>query len=242
MWNRFRSLFKADIKFIAGSNLLLFVMLTPLLLILLLRLGYPLLSDFIFLKTGFLLYNYYTIIAITIVSVIPVLFGTVYALIFIRESNPLIHQINDLTSAGRKNFIYIRMIIPAVFSFIIVLFSIILTNPVPTEGWLRSIFVSILLSVQSSFVFLFIGSVAGTWSKGIILSKLYGIILATVPLGLLLHHPWNYFVFFSPLYWISWTWVTPVIGESLLYGSISIIITFGCILIFFRHFLKKHAN
>jgi fluoroquinolone transport system permease protein len=85
-------------------------------------------------------------------------------------------------------------------------------------------------------------SLAGNRVEGSALSKLYGIFLVAVPLGLLLHHPWNYFAFFSPLYWISWAWIISVPFESLIYGAISMIITFGCILIFFRHFLKKHTN
>jgi hypothetical protein len=78
--------------------------------------------------------------------------------------------------------------------------------------------------------------------EGFALSKIYGIFLITVPLGLVLHHPWNYLAFFSPLYWISWTWVVSIPAESFLYGAIATIITSGGIIIFFRHFLRKHAS
>jgi len=222
--------------------MLLMAIVASLLLILFLRLVFPVISDFIFLKSGFQPDYYYTIVAITAVSIIPVLFGIIYAFIFLEETDSHILQVIAMTPAGKKNFLYIRMIIPVFLGFIMVMFSIILTNPVPTEGWVRTIFVSLLLSTQASFVFLLIGSLAGNRAEGITLSKLYGIFLAAVPLGLLLHHPWNYFAFFSPLYWISWAWITPVPSESILYGAISIIITFGCILIFFRHFLKKYSN
>ena len=242
MWSMFRSLFKTDIKFIARDPMLLLAILAPFILILFLRLVFPQLSDFIFLKTGFLLDNYYTLTAITIVSVIPMLFGMVYAFILLDENDLHILQVNAVTPAGKKNFLYMRMLVPAVLSFIMVLFSIIVTNPVPSEGWLRTIFVSFLMSTQSPFIFLFIGSLAGNKAEGMALSKLYGVFLAAVPLGLLLHHPWNYFAFFSPLYWISWAWIISVPVDSLIYGVISMIITFGCILIFFRHFLKKHTN
>ncbi|MCX6254553.1 MAG: hypothetical protein NTV31_08775 [Bacteroidia bacterium] len=242
MWSSFRDSFKADIKFVAHHPMLLLAILAPFIVIFFLQFIFPLLSGFIFLKTGFLLEKYCSIVAISMVSGIPMLPGIVYAFILLDESGLQILQAKPVTPADKKNLLYMRMIVSAFLSFIIVLFSIILTNPVPTEGWLRTVFVSFLLSIQSSFVFLFIVSLAGNRVEGSALTMLYCIFLVAVPLGLLLHHPWNYFVFFSPLYWIAWAWVTSVPAESLIYGAISMIITFGCILIFFHHFLKKHTN
>jgi fluoroquinolone transport system permease protein len=234
--------FKADIKFIVRDPMLMLAILAPFMLILFLRLVFPLLSDFILLKTGFLLNTYYTIVAITMVTVIPMLFGMVYAFILLDENDLHILQVIAITPAGKKNFLYMRMIVPAILSFLMVLFTIILTNPVSTEGWLRTTYISLLLSAQSPFIFLFIGSLAGNKVEGLALTKLYGIFLIAVPLGLLLHHPWNYFAFFSPLYWISWAWITSLSAESIIYGAISVIITFGSILVFFRHFLNKQVN
>ena len=234
--------FKADIKFIARDPMLMMAFLAPFMLILFLRLVFPLLSDFIFIKTAFRLYNYYTIAAITMVSVIPMLFGMVYAFILLDENDMHILQVISVTPAGKKNFLYMRMVMPAFLSFFMVLLTVIMTNPVPTEGWLRTLYISFFLAIQSPFVFLFIGSLARNKIEGLALSKLYGIFLVAVPLGLLLHHPWNYLAFFSPLYWISWAWVISIPGESLIYGTISMVMTFGCILVLFRHFLKKHTN
>ena len=123
-----------------------------------------------------------------------------------------------------------------------VLVSIVTVDPVPSEGWLRTIFISILLSFQTPLVFIFIGGMAGNKVEGFALTKLYGIFLVTVPLGLLLHHPWNYFLFFSPLYWISWSWVTSSPSESLLYGAIAMFLTLGGISLLIRHFLSKHVG
>jgi fluoroquinolone transport system permease protein len=233
--------FKADIKFIVRDPMLVFAILAPFMVILFIRLIFPLISDFIYLKTGFQLGNYYTLVSITMVPIIPMLFGMVYAFILLDENDSHILQVISVTPAGKKNFLYMRMGIPAVLSFLLVLFTIILINPVSYEGWLRSIFVALLLSTQSSFVFLFIGCLAANKVEGLAFSKFYGVFLLAVPLGLLLHHPWNYFAFFSPLYWSSCAWVCSSPYESLLYGTISMVITFVCSLIFFRHFLKKHT-
>lgn len=176
------------------------------------------------------------------VSVIPMLFGMVYAFILLDENDANILQVISVTPAGKRDFLYMRLLIPAFLSFLMVLFTILLTDPVVSQGWLRTIFISLLLSTQSSFTFLFIGCLASNKVQGLALSKLYGVFLAAVPLGLLLHHPWNYLAFFSPLYWISWAWIIPSSSESLLYGSIATFLTGACVIILFRYFLKRHSG
>ena len=222
--------------------MLLVASLIPLLLIVFLKLVFPIFSHFIFLKSGFLLDKYYSLTAITLVSLIPVFFGIVYAFILLDDNDLKISQESVVKPVSGRNSLYMRIIVTVSLSFVLVLLSIFLTDPVPTEGWLRTIFVTILFSIQSPFVFLFIGCLAENRIEGLALSKIYGIFLITVPLGLLLHHPWNYLAFFSPLYWISWAWVVSIPIESFIYGTIATIITSGGIIIFFRHFLRKHAS
>ncbi len=234
--------FRTDIKFIVRNPMLLFASIAPFILILILRLVFPPLADFVYLKTGFLLERYYSIAAITFVSVIPMLLGMVYAFILLDENDSHMLQVISVTPAGKKNFLFMRMIVPVVFTFLLTGMSIILTSPVPTEGWLRTLFVTFLMSVQSPFVFLFIVSLAGNKIEGLALSKFYGIFLLAVPLGLLLHHPWNWLTFFSPSYWIAWAWVVPAPSESLIYAAISLVLTIIGVLIFLRHFLRKHSD
>lgn len=234
--------FRADFRFIARDPMLLMAFMAPLFLILLLRLVVPLLASYIYTRTSFQLMDYYPVVAITLVSIIPMLFGMVYAFILLDENDANILQVISVTPAGKRDFLYMRLMIPAFLSFIMVLITIFITDPVSSEGWLRSVYISLLLSTQSSFVFLFIGCLAANKVQGLALSKLYGIFLVAVPLGLLLHNPWNYLAFFSPLYWISWAWVIPSTGESLLYGLIASVLTGGSLLIFFRYFLKKHSG
>lgn len=233
---------RTDFRFIARDPMLLMASLAPFFLILLLRLLVPLLSEYIYIKTSFQLMDYYTVVAITMVSLVPMLFGMLYAFILLDENDANILQVISVTPAGKRDFLYMRLLIPAFLSFIMVLVTILLTDPVFSEGWLRTIYISILLSSQASFTFLFIGCLAGNKVQGLALSKLYGIFLIAVPLGLLVHHPWNYLLFFSPLYWISWAWIIPSVSESLVYGSIAALITLGCFVIFFRYFLRKHSG
>lgn len=234
--------FKTGYRYLLSDPVLLAAALYPVVVILLLRLAVNPVSDLIFLKAGLRLGVYYTILAITIISVIPVLLGFIYAFIYLDKSETDRFKIILITPAGKKSLQYFRMIVPVLLSFIIVLITNLITNPVPTEGWLRSVFVSGLLSLQSLFVLIFIGSLASNRSKAILLLKLYGILLAAIPFGLLLHHPWNYILFFSPYYWIGWAWVCDYPPESLLYGAISAAISLGCIIWIYSHLIKKNKT
>ena len=222
--------------------MLLLAISAPFIILILLKLGFPLISGYFQSKTGFQPDNYYTIVALTIIPVTPMLLGLVYAFILLDENDTHILQVISVTPAGKKTFLFMRMITPAVLSFILILITIFLTDPVPFEGVLRNIYISVLLSCQAPFVFLFIGSLAGNKVEGMVFSKLYGIFLIAVPLGLILHHPWNYLAFFSPLYWISWAWITSSPAESLIYGLIAAALTGGTIIALLMHFVRKHQN
>ena len=65
------------------------------------------------------------------------------------------HRLNvdPATPADKKSFLYIRMIVPTLLSFITVFITVLLTDPVPSEGWLRSLFV--IISSISSITFCF---------------------------------------------------------------------------------------
>jgi hypothetical protein len=239
MWSSFKSSFISDINIILHDKTLLARILAPFILILLLKFVFPLLSGVIFSKTGFLLDKYYSLVAITFVSVIPMFPGMVYAFIQITEKDTNTIYVQSIATQYKYKFLLLRMTIASLISFVLVMITIILVKPVPTEGWLRNLFAAGLLSIQAAFVFQFISTLSVTRISGIAVSRLYWIFILTVPLGLLFHHPWNYLAFFSPLYWTSWAWVVPNPAESFIYGAIAFILTSGSILILSRQFIRR---
>lgn len=233
---------KSDFRFISRDPMLLLASIAPVILIFLMKFLFPLLAEFISSRSSVNLYDYYPIAAITMISIIPMLFGMVYAFILLDENDAHILQVISVTPSGKRNFLIMRMIVPAFLSLVMVLVTVFITDPVEDEGWLRNIYISIMLASQAPFTFLFIGCLAGNKVEGLALSKLYGVFLVAVPLGLILHHPWNYIMFYSPLYWISWAWIIPSQSESIAYGAIAIIITSVSIVLFFKYFLRKRSE
>ena len=164
---------RADIKGIVHHPKLLAASLYPVLLVFFLRFVFIPLAGLISPETGFPLQNYYSIVAITLVTIIPILPGIFY-------SRDMDHEIflewikgNQITSTKQKTAIYMRVIRAACLSLIILLVTIFLTDPVPTQGWLRSIYVSLLLAIQTPYVFLFISSLSGNKFKGLTFLLLY---------------------------------------------------------------------
>jgi hypothetical protein len=231
-------LFIADIKYIARFPALLFALLSPVFIALFLLYGFPIVSGLT--KSGYAFFydRYYAIIAITLISAIPLLYGLLISFVHLAESvNSGNH--NELAGNDVKRQIKLRMAFSISLSFCVILPLIYLTDAVPTEGWLRSIYAAFLLSVMTALIFLF--SICS--ARGVKLQKtvffVSALFLMTVPSGLLLHHPWNYFIFFSPFYWISWAWIIPSPAESLMYGIISLVIAGSGMLILYRYFTRN---
>lgn len=234
--------FKTDCRYIVKHPMLLSGIMVPFILIILLKLLFPVLAHFIFSKTGFVLENYYSIVAISFVATIPAFIGMIYARILLNEKLPFPLQENSITQPAKRNILYMRMIISSFLSFVLLLLTIILTKPVPTEGWLRTLLAAILLSVQAPLAALIIKALSKNRVAGVSLSWFWLIFLIAVPFGLLVHHPWSYLAFFSSMYWIAWAWIVPSPLESIVYATIAVFLSAVVLFFFSRGKLKESSG
>ena len=239
MISRFKRVIITDLKIISGNHRLLFASVILFILIIFLTFYFPVLSNFVFKRHGFRLDEYYPLFSITLIGVIPVLIGTRYGRLFCTDQgNDLWTKSNEITEQTR-NLLLLRVLSSVIISFLMIVLSVLLIKPVPSEGWLRTIFAIGLLSIQSPLGFIVISE--GRKTGRLIFSWLSWIILIAMPLGLLFHHPWNYLAFLSPFYWIAWAWIIQSPTESLIYGLIALALSFAGAFVFFREFLKKRS-
>jgi hypothetical protein len=238
-WQIIFTSLRSECKFIFHNKLHIILAVAPFLIVLILKLLYFILSGNISLLTAFGTDKCYLLVSLTIIPVIPMLTGMLYELIFQYDKNIRMPQFVSVTPAVKRNLFFMRMTKNLITSFILLLVSIIIVDPVPSEGWLRILFVSSLLSIQSLLVFLLRCYRPVKRLRGIDLLLIYVMFLIAVPFGLLFSHPWSYLAFFSPLYWISWAWMIPDAPESLLYGLISLIITAGVMIILYRYSVRE---
>ena len=174
------------------------------------------------------------LLTVFLISAVPFIFGLVFS--FIQLACKRFSDKNEsVQSTGEKNDLFIiRLVISGLSAFAIVLPVIFLTDAVTTEGWLRSIYVSLLLATMAPFICAFSAGSGGSLFRWRIRSVISILFILPVPFGLILHHPWNYLAFFSPFYWINWAWIIPSPTESLIYGLISMALTVAGLLILYR--------
>ncbi len=213
-----------------------------LVLLLSLKFIFPLFYGFIYSKTGFQPGSYFSLAAITLIMIIPLMTGIAYTDTLKNKDVLQVINNHEDTDFHKIRYLFRKMIFIGFFSFIIVMIAVILAKPVPSEGWLRTLFAGFLFSIQSSVVFLFDVVSSGRRFRGVTSKWIYGILVIVVPLGLLLHHPWNYFSFFSPLYWIACSWLVRSPYDSLIYGLVALILTSAAMLALLWPLMRKQKG
>lgn len=224
MIRRYLILFISDMKYIVSVPVLLSGMLSPFLLAL-----------FLFLLSLLAPGRYYSLTALTLIAAIPIVYGLVFSQVLIKPGP----TISSDRSNEPINFLTGRITFSAMTGFVVLIPVIFLTDAVPDQGWLRSIYASVLFAVMAPFMLLLSVCLAGTFRQRIILTLVIAAFLIMLPVGLMLHHPWNYFAFFLPFYWAVWAWVIASPAESLLYGIISLGISAVCVFLLYHHFCRR---
>lgn len=233
---RLITVFRSDVNSVLKVPRLIIASASPLIIILILLSASGYISFPDNPENAIPLRKYYSIVAISLISAIPFIYGLIFSYIHSGTAYSPDKLEWDQTPVQILDLYFLRLIISGLSAFTILLAAIFITDVVPSEGWLRSVYVSGLLATMT----IFIGAVstvrAGekrSWRLRAAFSLLFYL---PAPLGLLLHHPWNYLAFFSPFYWINWAWIITAPAESLTYGLISLLLTALILFIFYRKY------
>jgi hypothetical protein len=143
----FRDLLKTDLKLIIHRPVLISAILIPLLLVTVLKFVFPFISVLISSENRLQPENYFTIISIILIFSIPIVVGFILASGFSHRN-----LLSSPTHNNRKEIhaiFFVRLLETLFLSFVLVLIAINITDPIPSEGWLRSLYISALLSLQS---------------------------------------------------------------------------------------------
>jgi hypothetical protein len=241
MWGKFKSALISDMKLIFLNYRLLIPLFILVVVIVLLPVCLPAVSHSVYLKTGIQPAKYYTLISVTLVSLLPVLTGIVFGRLTTDNGPLTTNRRSDNIAGNVPDSTYIRLFTSLAVSFTLIIIGIWLIKPVPSQGWLRTLYAAGLLSVQAPFVLLLTGRSADKRLNRPGLIKFYWIFLIALPIGLLVHHPWNYFAFFSPFYWIAWAWMIKPPLESVLCGSIALILSVVFLFLLLKYYTRRHS-
>jgi hypothetical protein len=241
MLNKFKSTFLEDLKTISLN----YSIIIPLCVIFLISIIIPFCLHVVthheYLYHGVQPAKYYTLISVTLVSLIPVLNGIAFGRL-VSDKIPVTKNKESWKVTGNvTDSTYVRIFTSLLISFILIILSIWLIKPVPSQGWLRTLYAAMLLSVQTPFVLLLVGRMEKGKIAGLGTIKLYWIFLIALPVGLLVHHPWNYFAFFSPFYWIAWAWMIKPPLEAIICGSIAVILSSIILFLMLKYYQHRHS-
>ena len=241
MYSKLKIAITGDMKIIS-SNYRPFIPVAILLLVIFLLPAFcPVISHSEYLKHGIEPDKYFTLISITLVSMVPMLFGLAFGRTLLRKNRLVKGAYREESPGDMSGSVYIRIFTLLIISFILIILSIIIIKPVPSQGWLRTLYAAILLSFQATAGFLYPGIKDPKKFAGTAMLVLYWLFLIALPVGLLLHHPWNRVACFSPYYWVAWAWMLKSPAGSVIYGSIAVILTSIVITILLKLFLRRSA-
>lgn len=233
----YRDLLKNDIKIIIHRPVLLSAILIPFFLVLILKFVFPFISDLISSGSRFRPENYFTVISVVLIFSIPIVVGIILASGF--SNRNLFSAPSQINLYEIKAVFIIRIAETLLLSFLLVFITIVIINPVTSEGWLRAVYISGLLSLQSINVLFLITNRIYHKANNAIIYFICILMLIAVPTGLFLRSPVNILAFFSPLYWVSWAWITEIKMESIISGVISLIIISGPVFLIYRILFRK---
>jgi hypothetical protein len=242
MLRKFKSAIIADLKLISLN----YRILIPLCIIFLINILIPFFLHVVthheYLYHGVQPAKYYTLISITLVTLIPVLTGIAWGRLMAEKTHQVSNKSSIKVAGYNSDSTYVRIFTSLLISFILIILSIWLLNPVPSQGWLRTLYAAGLLSVQAPFILILIGIRTHIKIAGPALIKCYWILLIALPLGLLVHHPWNYFAFLSPFYWIAWAWMIKPPLQAIICGSIAVFISSAFLFLLLKYYLRRHSS
>jgi len=225
MWKKFKDQILTDLKI---SSLNYRLLITPgilFLLILMIPFFFPVVSHHAYLYQGLQPAKYYTLVAITLSGLLPVVTGVSLGRIIraLSHNGDFIDPVKTASNIGAEKFSGVFLCL--ITGFLLVIISILFIEPVPSQGWLRTLYAAILLSFQAPAAMILVSKQSLKRGIGISFSILYIISLILLPVGLMLHHPMNYPAFISPFYWSAWAWMIRSPSQGVICGIIAILLT-----------------
>ena len=225
MWKKFKEQIFADLKIISLNYRFLISLGVLFLLIILILVCLPLVTHSDYLKYGLQPTKYYSLVSISLVALIPVFAGIVFGSINPAEMPDTPYDDLDKGAGNVSSSILFRALTCLVFSFLLIMLSIWLIKPVPTQGWLRTIYAALILSFQAPTAMLMYTKSGSFKDKSNPFLLPYWITIIMLPVGLMLHHPLNYPAFISPFYWSAWAWMIQSPVQSIICGAIALFLT-----------------
>ncbi len=195
-----RALGPIDAQSVRRDALLRWMVLLPLVMAVLVRLGWPLLEARIQALFQLDLAPYHTLLASSFLFLVPQLFGTVIGFLLLDQRDDHTLMALQVTPMSLGGYLAYRVLVPLALS------AVVLLAVIPLLGLVKVAFTTLLISALASAALtplfaLFLAAFAANKVQGFALAKGFGIVLLPALAAYFVPLPWQLALGLSPIYW-----------------------------------------
>lgn len=228
-----------DLKQLKGDPMLILSMMVPFILWALMYLVFPILDQAVLKQWNLDISPYYRQAGVFFLMLIPMMMGMVYGFILLDERDAGVITAISVTPTGKSGYLILRMGIPLIISFILIMLYLILLRLTGSMNLSQLILVSIVISGQSLILLLLLGAYADNKVMGMAITKGSGLLLIGPLLDYGAPAPFNWIGGFSPVFWASRSILADSTGSIWIYTGITFLFQLLLIWILFRKFIAR---
>lgn len=182
---------------------------------------------------------YYPQVAVFFSTIMPMMLGMVYGFILLDERDAGLITNLAVTPLGRGGYLRLRLVIPTLFSFVVVFAFLRITAAAPQLAFWQLFLAAAVLALGAPIMILFLGAFADNKVEGVALSKAYGVLLLFVVADFMISAPWALLTGISPLVWAVRALLTDSVPMFLGYWAVGMIYHLLLLAALMRRFLKR---
>lgn len=228
-----------DLKQLKGDPMLILSMMVPFILWALMYLVFPVLDQAVLKQWNLDISPYYRQAGVFFLMLIPMMMGMVYGFILLDERDAGVITAISVTPTGKSGYLVLRMGIPMIISFILIMLYLILLGLTGSMNLFQLILVSMVISGQALIVLLLLGAYADNKVMGMAITKGSGLLLIGPLLDYGAPTPFNWTGAFSPLFWASRSLLADTPASFWLYAGITLLFQVFLIWFLFRKFKTR---
>lgn len=229
-------MFQNMVKQVAREMMMVMLVIAPVLIGLVIKIGIPLLERKVLANYGWgeILVPYYELISWLFAMVLGMLFAFVGGLVVLGEIDDHITGYIAVTPAGTYGYFISRIVIPAVLSGVVALFAIPIFSlcTVPFKTLLVMVVFNVLSGIVTAFLVI---AISANKVEGMAVGKLSGLFAVTFFIPLLIKGWIKYIFWIFPMYHVG-MWTMDGRGMHLVFASI---LFAGCIGVLYSRFKRK---
>ncbi|MHA6481614.1 hypothetical protein ACX1C1_06890 [Paenibacillus sp. strain BS8-2] len=207
-----RGLLASDCRQMLKDPMLMACIIGPILLIAMARFGLPALLDWIEYEYEITLYAYTSLAAIFLLTIIPVLIGSLAGLLMLDERDEKLIAYFEVTPLTRDGYFRFRIWMPSLLGLITIGLFIGLSGI--AEARLISIYAVVLLVLEAPLIAMFLAAFASNKVEGLALSKAAGLLFTGPIIAYFAPKPWSYLGVWIPTYWPAQSYLTGIRDEG----------------------------